>query len=525
MTTNQRLWVLRFLWRQLTSMRTALILLFLLAVAAIPGSVYPQRAVNPITVALFFRAHPSLAPWLDRLSLFDVYGSPWFAAIYLLLMVSLAGCVIPRTLHYWGNLRALPPASPRNLSRLPVHVQVSSRESRPAIIERATRSLRDQRYRVSVAPDGRSLAAEKGYLGEFGNLVFHLSLLLLLVGVAQGALFGAKGNVLVVEGQGFADTLAQYDDFKPGRAFNTGSLPPFSFTLDQFDVTYQMSGSQRGAARSYDAHVTYRTTPSAPARRADISVNHPLGVDGARVFLVGNGYAPVFTVRDGTGKLVFRGAAPALPQDAAYTSTGVVKVPDARPDQLGFNVIFLPTTYVDPTTGPRSIFPAPVAPSVFLGAWTGDLGLDNGLPQSVYRLDTTTMSLVGKKSLQVGRTWTLPKGAGSIRFDGFKRWANFEISEQSGQGVVLAGALLAIAGVSLNLAVRRRRIWVRLVDDPARNGDGDGVADRDGGDGRTLVDVGGLARVEAATLADEVGRTAKALEDVGTTTDEGQENP
>ena len=35
------------LWRRLTSMRTALILLFLLAVAAVPGSLLPQRNLNP----------------------------------------------------------------------------------------------------------------------------------------------------------------------------------------------------------------------------------------------------------------------------------------------------------------------------------------------------------------------------------------------------------------------------------------------------------------------------------------------
>ena len=41
---------LRWMWRQLTSMRTALILLFLLALAAVPGSVFPQRGVSPLRV-------------------------------------------------------------------------------------------------------------------------------------------------------------------------------------------------------------------------------------------------------------------------------------------------------------------------------------------------------------------------------------------------------------------------------------------------------------------------------------------
>src|SRR5256714_11299268 len=107
------------MWRQLTSMRTALVLLFLLAVASVPGSVLPQQGIDPQAVQQYYAAHPALAPLLDRLSLFNVFASPWFAAIYLLLFASLAGCVIPRTFRLVGSARALPPRAPRHLSRLP----------------------------------------------------------------------------------------------------------------------------------------------------------------------------------------------------------------------------------------------------------------------------------------------------------------------------------------------------------------------------------------------------------------------
>src|SRR5687767_9846972 len=52
--------LLRWAWRQLTSMRIALILLFLLALAAIPGSLIPQRTVDPVAVSRFAREHPEL---------------------------------------------------------------------------------------------------------------------------------------------------------------------------------------------------------------------------------------------------------------------------------------------------------------------------------------------------------------------------------------------------------------------------------------------------------------------------------
>jgi len=104
--------LLLWFWRQLTSMRVALVLLFLLAVASVPGSIFPQRRTNPIAVSAYFDDHPDLAPWLDRLSMFDVFGAPWFGAIYLLLFVSLVGCVVPRTRVHLAAMRARPPRPP-----------------------------------------------------------------------------------------------------------------------------------------------------------------------------------------------------------------------------------------------------------------------------------------------------------------------------------------------------------------------------------------------------------------------------
>src|SRR5215472_5682551 len=63
---------LKWAWRQLTSMRIALILLFLLALASVPGSMLPQQGSNPSGVLQYYASHPSLAPWLNRFGLFNV---------------------------------------------------------------------------------------------------------------------------------------------------------------------------------------------------------------------------------------------------------------------------------------------------------------------------------------------------------------------------------------------------------------------------------------------------------------------
>ena len=287
---------LRWAWRQLTSMRTALFLLFLWAVAAVPGSVFPQRGVAPLRVADYFREHPTLAPILDNLSLFDVYAAPWFAAIYLLLMVSLAGCILPRCVHYAKALRAKPPATPRNLARLPVYREAASDESTLSSARRGEETLRSNGFRVERAPSGDSVAAEKGYLHEFGNLVFHVAILVILLGVAWGALFGYRGTVVVIEGEGFSNLLTQYDDFNPGRSFQPDMLAPFSFTLNSFDATFVDVGSAAGSAIEFPSRRDLsRRAQAVPTTEKAIAVNEPLVIDGTKVFLLGSGYAPMFT--------------------------------------------------------------------------------------------------------------------------------------------------------------------------------------------------------------------------------------
>src|SRR6202044_2855783 len=110
---------LKWAWRQLTSMRIALVLLFLLALGSVPGSILPQEGTDAAGVQQYFTSHPALAPLLSHLGLFNVFGAPWFAAIYLLLFASLVGCVVPRTFRLAGSARTLPPRAPRYLTRLP----------------------------------------------------------------------------------------------------------------------------------------------------------------------------------------------------------------------------------------------------------------------------------------------------------------------------------------------------------------------------------------------------------------------
>ena len=484
---------MRWLWRQLTSMRVALILLFLLALASIPGSIFPQRGTSPLRVNEFLKDNPTTGPILDRLYMFDVFASPWFASIYLLLFISLTGCVLPRALDHYKELRSEPPVAPRNLRRLPVHQQWQSNSDSSQIISETAVAWKKRGWRVRQG-DGW-LSAEKGYARETGNLLFHLSLLVLLLAVGYGGAVGYRGTVIVREDAGFANNVTQYDTFAPGRIFGADQLPPFSFELQEFESEFQRGGQQNGAPRAFRADVLVKDDPKSEPRPVAIEVNYPLRTSGITVYLVGHGYAPEFTVRDADGKVVWEDASVFLPQDTAFTSSGVVKIPDTVP-QLGLQGFFLPTVSEDFSNGPVSKFPAPDDPEVYLSAWQGDLGLDSGMPQSAYRLETENMKRIGIEELAPGETWTLPNSAGTVEFTGYRQWATFVITKDPGKGWALGAAIASIIGLSLSLLIPRRRAWLRVTATDDRG---------------NVIEVAGLSKTEAPGLADEISQLAKLV--------------
>ena len=496
---------LRWVWRQLTSMRVALMLLMLLAVVAVPGSVLPQRPQDPAKVATYLADNPGLGPWLDRLGLFDIYASVWFSAVYLLLFVSLIGCIVPRVAMHGRALRARPPRAPRRFDRFGVRDQAVVDASAAEVLAVATRTLAGPlralpRFRLDTGREDSgalTVSAERGYLRESGNIVFHLALMGLLVAVATGQMLHYRGQAIVVEGRGFANAVTDYDTFAGGTAFDPGSLVPFTVGLDRFTAEFTAE------ARPVDfaAEVTVRE-PGSPARAAVIRVNHPLSVGGAHVYLQGNGYAPDVVVRDAAGEVAFAGAVPFLPQDAVYTSRGVIKVPDVSTgDQIGIVGFLLPTAVVTPA-GAASVYPQPDAPLLVLTVWHGDLGLDTGLPQNVYELDVTGMEQVVEADgtpttivVEPGRTVDLPGGLGTLTWQGTPRFVALDLRHDPALGAILGFALAALAGLTVSLFTPRRRIWLRVTDH----------------DGRTVVDSAALARGDDLGLAGELERVMDAI--------------
>lgn len=506
---------LRWIWRQVTSMRVALILLLLLALAAIPGSVLPQWPQDAGDTRAFIEANPFWGPLLDATGFLDVFGSAWFTAIYLLLFASLIGCIIPRCLVYWRELRAPIPATPSRLDRYEPVTASADLEPHQAL-EAARRELEGTGpapwrwltgYRVRIdereARDGGpelALSAHQGHLRELGNLVFHVSLVGILLAVAAGSVLTYRGQALIVEGDTFANAVVAYDSYESGALFSEDQLEPWTLTLDSFDAQFSLAG----APTDFTAYATL-TEPGQEPREVEAQVNRPIQVDGAKIYLQGNGYAPVFTVTDSAGEIAFRGAVPFLPQDAVYTSTGVIKVPDVTDgEQLGFKATLLPTSSGD-AVGAQSLHPSPTNPVIYLQAYTGELGLDDGIPQNVYELDESQLSPVRGDddqpllvAMTPGQTIELPDGLGTITWEGLPRFAAFDLRRDPSLPWLLAASIGALAGLAMSLFGTRRRLWlVAPATSPA-----DGAT--------TVVTAAAWAPAHDAGAADELDRILTA---------------
>ncbi len=485
----------RFLWRQLTSMRTALVLLLLLALVAVPGSLIPQRTSNPNGVASWQRDDPELFRTLDSLGLFSLYSSPWFAAVYVLLFVSLVGCILPRAKHHIDAMRSRPPRTPARLSRLVAYTEASTPLDVETAVAVARDTLKKRRYRVERYGD--SISAERGYLKETGNLIFHISLVGVLVFVGLGDLLGSIGQRVLIEGQPFVNVQADYDTFTPGAWIDPDTdLAPFSMRLDSFEDRYSFADN-RWNPEKFTANMSIRE-PGGDWQPRVLEVNSPLDIGGTQVYLLGNGYALDVTVRDPEGREVFSQPVPFLALDNNLMSMGVVKVPDGLSEQIGMRGFFYPDPYAR-TDGTLGSFQPMITDNaiVTLLVYSGNIGLDDGSDSNVYSLKTANLTeLAGRDdplTLAVGETVDLPNGLGTIELNKVVRYVGLDIHRDPVQGLVLVFTLLAIAGLLAGVMVPRRRVWIKVL--PAADG--------------SRVEYAGLARGDDAALPAEVAEIVR----------------
>lgn len=507
-------------WHWLTSMRTALILLFLLAFASVPGALLPQRSLNVDKVNQYLANNGNVAKVFDKLQLFDVFSSVWYLAIVVLLLISLVGCIIPRTIDHYKAMKTPPGRAPKRLSRLPMNEVGTLDKPVEEVAESVRQEFKGWHLTETPAEEDRagalSFSAEKGYLREFGNLVFHLGLAVMIVVIGLGRLTYYEGQVILVTDSGaqlndetvnsavnvpFCNTAAaNYDSLRSGNTFDGTTLSPFCIQVEDFQADYLGNGQ----AKMFTSHIRYAEEqdmrkPPSEWESTTLQVNHPLRIAGDRVYLQGHGFAPAMKVTWPNGEsrtsiVQFR------PDDPTFfLSSGAMRFdppagmyPDLferRQNQIAIEGLFAPTAAFSGENNGllSSSFPAMNDPAVAIDIYRGDAGLDTGRSQGLFSLDRMLihngqLKKLDRVNLRVGESATLDDGT-KVEFLGAKEFVNLQISHDSTQVYVLISALTMLAGMVLSLAIKRRRVWVRIF--PTETGG-------------SRVELGGLARTDKA---------------------------
>lgn len=516
-------------WRWLTSMRTALVLLFLLAIAAIPGALLPQRSLNESKVAEYIANGGKTAEIYDKLQLFDVFSSTWFTAIYILLFISLIGCIIPRTIDHYRASRNAPVRAPLRMQRLPHRAfGTPTHPGTPEeILDHAQQQLKGWRTARYTGEQDRagypSLSAERGYGREICNLIFHLGLVGMLASIGLGKMYYYEGQAIVVTNTGvsangapnptenseFCNTaLANYDSVRAGALFKNSDLTPFCIDVHDFHADYLPNGQ----AEMFNSNISYADgenifAPKDQWKNYDLRVNHPLRLDGDRIYLQGHGFAPRFTITWPNGETRTQ-MIQFAPEDATYfLSSGVLRFDppsgmyptdyERRQNQLAIQGLFAPTAQFSGENNAllSSSYPEQKDPAVAIDIYRGDNGLDTGRGQNIFTLDPQqlhngSLQKIERVNLMLGDSVTLDDGT-KVTFDGANEFINLQVSHDPFQQWVLISTITTLAGLVGSLAIKRRRIWIRVTNDG--------------------IEMGGLSRTDRAGWGSEFDRLARQL--------------
>ena len=481
-------------WRNLRSMRTALILLLILAAASVIGSLLPQIPNSPERVGRYLDDHGAWGTFLFRAGFLDVYGSWWFVLITTLLFVSLAACLFPRTRALLRALRQRP-IHARELDGFLHHAELRVGATPDEAAAGAARYLRRKRFRVSR--QGGAVAAEKGVLREVGSLLFHGAFFLLLVGVIVGKGTGFTGRAVVTEGETWVDARVNYaGEIRTGRYFG-GAHTGMGIELLDFDDSYR----RNGLPIDFVSRVRFLDRDGRTADLEEIRVNHPASRDGLRIFQEGFGWAPVVTASlDGTPMWstpidMTRDQAPEGVPATAMPWRGAIKLTAPDPDVMITLELWSDyRAFVNlQLTGEPTPMLVQFDPFIRYSVYVGRI-----LDPARSSVDPTGMRRVARGDLHAaGTAHADVAGVGdlTLSFPELRQYSVLLISRDVGIPAVLAAAILVLVGLIPALYVSRRKVWVRAEAAP----------------GGTLVKIGGFALQRKESFDEEFDRIVRAV--------------
>lgn len=416
-----------WVYRLLRSKVLGALVILAMAVLALLGTLITQEppgsTADPATHAAFLESiRPRYGGWtqvLDFLGIFNLWASPIFLGVTVLLALSIIACTVHRLPQLWK--RATRPrvhvtekffdrAQYRASLQLPMSPQASLDHVGTVLRRRLYRQLPDDRLDAGVL----GMYADRFRWGPFGTAIAHAAMVVILAAFGVSAFTGFEENL----------------DISVGQSVEVGHDTGLSVTAESFKDSYD----EMGRPTDYVSHLVVERDGQVVAEQ-DVRVNEPLHVDGTALHQASFGIAAALRITDLDGAVLFEGPVPLKWQ----SNDGRYAIGKITPEGTGTEVLV-----VTPASGATD---ANIAPG-----------------SAVFELyDVETDEKVDVLPVEQGEE---AEGAGMrLTFERELRYTGIIARQDPGAAWMWVGSTLLVLGMCMTFMARHRRLWVRVTPD------------------------------------------------------------
>ncbi|MFC2072907.1 cytochrome c biogenesis protein ResB [Chloroflexota bacterium] len=377
------------IWKFLQSRNLALVLLAVVLVA--------------VTLAWALHSNWVLSSW------------SFLTAVALLLLNTLA-CSITRISNLLNKAnREDERLDIAQVARLKNRAELQTQRPLTEVISAVTATLHRCGYRVATRSGVEShLFGEKGKLGEWGSIVFHLSFLVILLGILYSGVTRYVGSIVITEGQTVTE---QHQE-------------GFQIRLDKFQATYH----EGRTGTDYVAHLTV-LDEGYVVKKEQVRVNQPLTYQGTTFLLERYGFSPRFVLRDAAGEELFNSFV---------------------------NLRMLPLDSEDSFTIPETEFVVWVKfyPDMIMdeGKMTTDSLLPNNPVMSLIVSSDEKTLFTGPLALDDSAKFENV----SLSFVDLRYWTQYRVVKDAGQALIFSGFWLSVTGLVVRYFFTQKRLWATI---------------------------------------------------------------
>lgn len=455
------------IWKFLSSVKLAVVLLIILAIVSVIGTLIAQneaperylREYSQTTVNLF-----------EALGFFDMYHTWWFVFLLFLLTANLTVCTLDRFPHTWKIITApLKPIGDEGLKALPFKKDITFKGGTDKAEERAAKTLAAHGYRFIESREGATmqLLTQKGVYSRFGVYITHVSILLVFTGALIGAFFGFKAFLNLPEGRAskvvYLRNEPMWDRIMatlgiaespviPNPQDGMPAAMPLGYFVrcDNFDVDYYLdaTGMPTGMPSEYHSTLSIFDLEGQKIFDKRIRVNDPLTYHGVTFYQSSYG-----TIPDMTGKVILKIIPKNNPSEGETITIDPGQAQYVPSIDRTIKVLnFAPYGVKDPATGQVAFYHTEndefINPTVELGVYKG--------PKQVYK------TFVMKH--EAGEPY-MPENY-VIRFVEVwgARYTGLQVTKDPGVWVVYTGFILLCIGPLIAFFGSHKKLWIRIQD-------------------------------------------------------------